>query len=55
MSMDRALHPKWTRQTIAAGSYVVINSAGIAGFNGADATIKLTAGAANVKATSFIV
>ena len=38
-----------------AGSYVVINSAGIAGFNGADATIKLTAGAANVKATSFIV
>jgi hypothetical protein len=39
-----------------AGNYVVIDNAGVAGFNGAgDALIKLTAGAANVKATSFIV
>jgi hypothetical protein len=39
-----------------AGSYVVINNAGVAGYNGGlDAVIKLTAGAANVHASSFIV
>jgi hypothetical protein len=39
-----------------AGSYVVINNAGVPGFNGGlDAVIKLTAGAANVNASSFIV
>ena len=39
-----------------AGSYVVINNAGVPGYNGGlDAVIKLTAGAANVHASSFIV
>jgi cysteinyl-tRNA synthetase len=38
-----------------SGSYVIINNAGVAGFNGGlDAVIKLTAGAANVHASSFI-
>jgi cysteinyl-tRNA synthetase, unknown class len=38
-----------------AGSYVIINHAGVAGFNGdVDAVIKLTAGAANVHASSFV-
>ncbi len=38
-----------------AGTYVVINGAGVAGFNGgADAVIRLTAGGSNVHASSFI-
>ena len=37
-----------------AGSYVVINNAGTAGFNSAsDAVIKLSAGATSVSASSF--